>query len=113
MDWVANQRTYLARERTLGRLAIDLRIIPSAGADDIGNQSCFFKSQNRQPANIDFPPFVTMSGSPLICVVIIVPALSVSDQTDQPIVSTIVIGFVVSIPPNMSDRIDTPCDVPI
>lgn len=49
----------------------------------------------------------------LVGVMIVVPTFAVGNQSDEPIVATVVFGLVVSIAPNVSHRIDAPSDVPI
>ncbi len=45
--------------------------------------------------------------------VVVVPAFAVGDQTDQPVVATVVLGLVVSVSPDMGHGIDAPGDVPV
>lgn len=51
-------------------------------------------------------------GAGRIGVMVVVPAFAGGQQGDQPIVSAVIAGFVVSITEDVAERIDRPGDVP-
>src|SRR5438309_439157 len=53
-----------------------------------------------------------MRGTARFRVVIVVPAFSVADQPDQPIVSALIMRLESSVAPEVGDRIDRPGNVP-
>ena len=61
---------------------------------------------------IELPPPMTVGGTALIFVMVVVPTSAMGQETDKPVVATIVVGFIVAVAPNMPQRIDGPCDVP-
>ena len=77
------------------------------------HESEFLEQPDRQPTDIELPPFVAVGGCSLVGMMVVVPAFAVGDQTDQPVVAAVVLGLVVSVSPDMGHGVDAPGDVPV
>ena len=79
----------------------------------IVDQAEFLEDPDRQPTDIEFPPLMSVRGGSLVGMMVVVPAFAVGDQTDQPVVATVVLGLVVPVAPDVGHGVDTPGDVPV
>ena len=88
---------------------------PAAGMswpDDPGGQTELFECQDDGVGHIQFPLTVLHARAGWVVVVVVVPALSVSQESKQPIVATVFAGAVGAVAKQVGERIDAPRDVP-
>src|SRR5688572_15323849 len=80
--------------------------------DDIPRQSEHGEQADGEVGDVQFPPLMTMPGRSRIGMMVIVPAFSVADQTDEKVVPAMVVRRIGTIAPQVSDRVYRPSDVP-
>ena len=86
-------------------------LVGLAGTDKVPGQAHAGQDVDEPPGWIEFKPAVSMLGTSLVCMVVVVPAFAERQVGDPPRVGAVVPGFVVAIPPFVADRIDGPCDM--
>ncbi len=60
------------------------------------------------PGDVEFPPFVPVGGKPLMGVVVVVPAFSVAEEGDPPVVLRFVGRLVVRVAPHVRGGVHEP-----
>src|SRR5258708_1371638 len=80
-------------------------------AVDLFGQTHLFQSPDQIAREIELPPVQTVKGRTGEGVMIIGPALTKGQHTDDPFVMAAVIGLKLAFAKGMADRIDAPGDV--
>src|SRR5580700_8024781 len=96
----------LAGQQLIGAAAVHWRL--QSRHSDLCCQPYGRQEPDGEPSHVDLPPFVAVARRMGVGMMIVVPALAITDEGDKRIVAAIVGRFVIAIPPQMRDRIDCP-----
>src|SRR5689334_22116704 len=84
----------------------------STWSDDLGRKPDGLEAQDGPVRQVELPPSVAVCGTPLAGVVVVVPALAVGQEGDDPVVPAILAGRVIAVSPEVGRRVHGPGDVP-
>ena len=87
-------------------------LLPCFWSNYVLDQSQFFQKSYREPGDVEFPPFMSVSSGTLVGVVVVVPAFAIAQQTYEQVIPTVIVRFVVAVTPYVRNRVDTPGDMP-
>ena len=76
---------------------------------DIPDEAEYAKKSNGLPSDIKLPPAMTVLGHSRICMVIVVPPLTVCNDRNEPVISAVIGCFVISISPHVGKTVYEPC----
>ena len=78
---------------------------------DVPGQAAESQSFDRPPSDIDFPPAMSGRCDGRMGVVVVVPAFTVSENSDPPQIPRFIPCFVAPVTPKVRGGIDEPCGV--
>src|SRR5687767_1861943 len=102
----------LGGDRGAWNSALSGRRLPCPRPNDVFHQADFFEQPDGNPGDVEFPPLVAVGGSPLVGMVVVVPAFAVAPQADEDVVAAVIVRLVVAIPPDVGHRVHRPGNVP-
>ncbi len=73
------------------------------GTNDVLYQADRFPRADDTPRHVVFPPSMSMHGRAGLGVVVVMPTLAMTQESDQPVISTLIASFVVLITEHVSD----------
>src|SRR5262249_11141878 len=79
---------------------------------DIGGQAQGGQREDGQIGDIQLPPAVAVRGRALVGVVVVVPALAVGDERNEPVVAAVLSGVVRLVSEQVAEGVHAPGDVP-
>ena len=98
------------------RIDESFRLGPESFGDvwghNVSGQSQGSERQDRQVSQVNFPPTVSVPGTTLRGVMIVVPAFPAGKQGNDPIISAVIVGVIVPIAPAVRHGIHRPGDMP-
>src|SRR5205807_1478427 len=71
----------------------------ATGLDHVRDQADQFERANSEVRHVELPPALAVGSAARLGVVVVVPALAVADDPDQPVVAAVVMGVEIAIAP--------------